>query len=383
MYFEFKNSDIFDSTLYTNPSKEILITQTGVFLDRRVQESLNHKSGSLYVYDINGGDVRQGSQLIKPVIPKTSELWGFNYQGDEVGTPYGELIEGSYLIEKKHNRWYITTSNTDPNKIKKYTIKNSLQKYSSLWVKSGVSYLDSVQSLFSQINSNNLSLIVFPRVFFGSYIEKGTTQLSMFSSNQLICTCQDIYQDGLLRVTYGNGSAAKTIVGIVLYEEGCVVLFDNTLSYTPGRYDSTSTTDFKWSNFGAAPSSETTVYPNESKFLIKFNGSTKINIKTLFCHAKAGELNHTNNITYIAYGQNVFTCSMSPFVFSEKDNLVIKNLHSASYSEQKFDNFEKQTFISYINLYDKDKKLLAIAKLATPILKKETDSYTFKITLDT
>ena len=33
-------------------------------------------------------------------------------------------------------------------------------------------------------------------------------------------------------------------------------------------------------------------------------------------------------------------------------------------------------------IYDDDKNLLGIAKLATPVLKKETDSYTFKLKLD-
>jgi hypothetical protein len=216
-------------------------------------------------------------------------------------------------------------------------------------------------------------------------IEKGTVELKVFVNNQLECSCSDSLQDGILRVTFGNGSAQKTIVGTVLYEEGCIILFDNSLSYSNGTYDSASTTAFRWSNFGAAPSSETPNYPanNQCKFLIKFKGVVKTNIKTIFCHAEAGKLNHTNNITYIEQGQDVFSCSMSPFVFSENDSLQIKNLHSSSYSEQRFENFEKQTFISYINLYDKDKKLLAIAKLATPVLKKETDAYTFKLTLDT
>jgi hypothetical protein len=44
--------------------------------------------------------------------------------------------------------------------------------------------------------------------------------------------------------------------------------------------------------------------------------------------------------------------------------------------------FEKQTFISKIAIYDDDQNLLGIAKLATPVLKKETDSYTFKLKLD-
>ena len=45
-------------------------------------------------------------------------------------------------------------------------------------------------------------------------------------------------------------------------------------------------------------------------------------------------------------------------------------------------SFQKQTYISRVAIYDEDKNLIAIAKLATPVRKRETDSYTFKLKLD-
>ena len=45
-------------------------------------------------------------------------------------------------------------------------------------------------------------------------------------------------------------------------------------------------------------------------------------------------------------------------------------------------SFEKQVYISKIGLYDKDRNLIGIAKLATPVRKREIDSYTFKLKLD-
>ena len=61
--------------------------------------------------------------------------------------------------------------------------------------------------------------------------------------------------------------------------------------------------------------------------------------------------------------------------------MKIKNTVQSEFCNYE-DDFQKQTFISKVGIYDKDKNLLGIAKLATPVLKKETDSYTFKLKLD-
>ena len=45
-------------------------------------------------------------------------------------------------------------------------------------------------------------------------------------------------------------------------------------------------------------------------------------------------------------------------------------------------NDEKQTYISQIGLYDDDRNLLGIAKLATPVKKTEDREFTFKLKLD-
>ena len=61
--------------------------------------------------------------------------------------------------------------------------------------------------------------------------------------------------------------------------------------------------------------------------------------------------------------------------------MAIKNTVQSKHSNFEED-FEKQTFISKVGIYDENHNLLGIAKLATPELKRETDSYTFKIKLD-
>ena len=44
--------------------------------------------------------------------------------------------------------------------------------------------------------------------------------------------------------------------------------------------------------------------------------------------------------------------------------------------------YQKQVFISKIGIYDKDKNLIPIAKLAKPVRKTEDLEYTFKLKYD-
>ena len=72
---------------------------------------------------------------------------------------------------------------------------------------------------------------------------------------------------------------------------------------------------------------------------------------------------------------------MTPNNYVEPSLLDIKNTIQSQYCEFE-DEFEKQVFISEIGIFDKDKNLIGVAKLANPVQKKITDDYTFKLKLD-
>ena len=59
----------------------------------------------------------------------------------------------------------------------------------------------------------------------------------------------------------------------------------------------------------------------------------------------------------------------------------IKNIVSSSYPDPT-GSFEKTTYISKIGIYDEDKNLIGIAKVATPVKKTVERDFTFKIKLD-
>ena len=61
--------------------------------------------------------------------------------------------------------------------------------------------------------------------------------------------------------------------------------------------------------------------------------------------------------------------------------MVIKNTVSSSYYKVS-GTFEKQTFISNVAIFDKDRNLIGVAKVATPVRKTEEQDYTFKLKLD-
>jgi hypothetical protein len=105
---------------------------------------------------------------------------------------------------------------------------------------------------------------------------------------------------------------------------------------------------------------------------------------TMFCHARAGELNSSNNPTSIDWSSETTfaisdTGSVRGFEERPKD---IKNVVSCSI-ENLNDDFRKTTYISKINMYDDKGNLIGVASLAQPIKKEENDDYTFKIELDT
>ena len=91
----------------------------------------------------------------------------------------------------------------------------------------------------------------------------------------------------------------------------------------------------------------------------------------MIAHAKKGELNHSNNPTYIEYGQSAKTpadCSQisgSDF-YKEGSSVRIKNIVKTPYADPT-GSFEKVTYISKIAIYDEHKNVIAVAKIANPV----------------
>ena len=119
-----------------------------------------------------------------------------------------------------------------------------------------------------------------------------------------------------------------------------------------------------------------------SSYSISFRGTNYVPTITMLAHAKKGELNHSNNPTYLTYIENsgsIDTTGGSLYI--ESDSLEIANTTKTLYEDPN-GGFQKQTWISKIGIYDENKNLIAIAKLANPIRKTEDRDFTFKLKLD-
>ena len=115
-----------------------------------------------------------------------------------------------------------------------------------------------------------------------------------------------------------------------------------------------------------------------------FKGTATTPVLTMFAYAPRSDLNHSNNLTVLEYpglisgSEGVKTGSNS---YVEDPFLRYKNTVSSSYPKYE-DPFKKQTYISSIGIYDKYRNLIAVAKLATPLRKREEDEFIFKLKLD-
>jgi hypothetical protein len=140
----------------------------------------------------------------------------------------------------------------------------------------------------------------------------------------------------------------------------------------------------KWVHFGttgsATANSDGTNVPSSS-FNLTYQGESTIPTMTMFCRAPAGMVNHSNNPTYFTYGQTSSLPITSSDSYREPWNRTIKNTVTSSYAGAT-GSFAKQTFISKVAIYDEEMNVVAIAKPAYPLRKREKDDLTLKIKWD-
>ena len=137
-----------------------------------------------------------------------------------------------------------------------------------------------------------------------------------------------------------------------------------------------------------------------SSFSLEFQGVNYVPVITMLAHAPIAELNHSNNPTFVQSnaskpdsaklhntkidikhsGSNMPVLSGSK-VYSQDKYIPIKNIVSSSYANHTA-SFSKQTYISKIGIYDENRNLIGVAKLATPVKKTEERDLTFKLKLD-
>ena len=262
-------------------------------------------------------------------------------------------------------------------------LKNTINYYR--YLSPHFEYSSSADSVSSGLHSRDLEsadvgLVSIPSIFYGKKVKKGTVNLEIYYTGSLIARAQDTKQNGELIQTYGVGTTINNVIGLVLYNEGFVILTSSAALATVASTDNyTGTSDQpRWTYF--AQSISGSIIAPKTTFVMNMSGTTETQVMTMFATAPKGELNHSNNPSYLQTGSAAMVSTGST-AYIQSEVMPIKNVVSSAYADPT-GSFEKTTYISKVGIYDKNKNLIGLAKVATPVRKTVERDFTFKIKLD-
>ena len=335
---------------------------------------------SLYEYNVD----RPDGGLIYPFLTKGGSLTSFKTITTESFNSdfqYGDIVTGSYPLSASITRNFFSSSTQSrkeldalKNTMNYYTINSEHYAYSS--TNNGSSWDKDTQKV---------NLISIPSIFYGSQIKKGSLELNFYVSGTIIGTIKDERRNGELIQTGPVGSGGSgSIAGVALYNEGFLMLTgswdltngQHTEAYNPSDSDTTP----NWLKFAVGAQDGIAISSQKSAWTLGFRGTSKTQVITMFANAPKGLINHSNNPTFLSFSDSKQASSGTNF-YIEPPSVSIKNIVSSSYSDEA-PNFNKETYISKIGIYDENKNLIAIAKVATPVRKTEQRDLTFKLKLD-
>ena len=375
-YYKFGPNDLLYNQLKAHPQTEFIIYDGASYYNSVPQVSGAHVSnvgsiptGHVSLYEINVD--RQSDQMVYPFLTKDSGLTAFNTVSTSQFNQnfnYGDVISSSYPMSSSYHREYYPL-NTPRRRLE--SIRVAMDSYTPL----SPNFQQS--SSFGDYTTGSLSFISIPSIFYGSEIRKGTVDLKFYITGTLVGRARDLNRNGDLIQTEPVGSPGSgSAVGVAMYGEG-IILLNGLSDLSNGEftdaYESGVPDAPRWTHFG-----QNSV--NSSLYSMSFEGTTYIPTITMFTKAPQGELNSSNNPTFKSKTQLTSSVQASPLGYFETPT-PIKNINKSDYTGYN-ERFENVTYISSIGVYDKDRNLIAIAKLANPIRKLESEDYTIKLKLD-
>jgi len=427
--FKFQPDDLFINRLKTYPEYNVFIYQGQMHVNK---ESRISGSGGIPVFDVNRNLTGSGalrvypfeesgsakpifkSQVYQPLLKNFSsdyqfigEYWS-RISGSGKVNSYGDgtvSINGvssytsSYGFEspitrnfssptysRNHNYFDLNTGQTvsiaisiNQMNITASALQNVARKYTVL-SDHFIFTSSSSRSRDLVYDADEINFVTIPSMYYGSSIKKGSVELNYYITGSKIATCADIHHNGTLVET--TGSSTGSIVGLVMYDEGIIMLTaSHTLESNGIEYIPTTPTPGSWLFYGTTLNDGTSsAHPTlaSASYDLNFKGTNYVNTMTMFAHARKGHLNHSNNPTYRSSTLVGSYITGSGKTFAE-GSYEINNIVSASYTSASFD---KTTYISKVHIYDEDGNLIAITSMAKPIKKTLEDEYTFKMKID-
>ena len=400
-YYKFKRNEVYNNTLVTYPSVKFLVYSGSAYYNNTptISGALANPirltdGGNVSLYEINvdrvqadtGKSIGEVSDLgiVYPWAVKNGSRINFRTEAASAwnAADYGTVITGAlYPYTSSIDKEFYDTTTPRIGVVTDlvggyvshlHALKNTINHYN--YVNPQFEYSSSL--LQRDLDSAEVGVVSIPTAFYGSAIKKGSINLEYYYTGTLIARAQDKNQDGVLYSTFGEGIGSP--VGVALYNEGFLILTGTTALNTSVDAYKPANDNPKWIYWAQSISGSITA-PN-SAFIMEISGTTETQTLTLFATAQKGELNHSNNPTYVTYGTSDYAASSS-HAYLELTNRPIKNIVSSSYPDPT-GSFEKTTYISKVGIYDEDKNLIGIAKVATPVKKTAERDFTFKIKLD-
>lgn len=215
--------------------------------------------------------------------------------------------------------------------------------------------------VFSQSVSGTLTdarLFHVPSLFYGKQIAPGSVRITdgLYNNRRVVRVFSDDGRGSL----YVSGSMTRDLsgeeytgqqrrkVGNVFYSEGLVVFTD------PALWDMFDSTSAFWNPVMSG------TFPD--LLAIDFDGQSKVHTKTFNCRLGAAEGNASNNLTYT--------------------NLDTGGTRDQSDDQRVPVRDDGTTYITSVGLYNEDMVLVAVARLAQPLRKREKDKQNIRLKID-
>jgi len=393
--FKFHDDDIFINTIEAYPEFRFMVHSGAVVIDNVPDMSGSNLANihdtakghvSLFQRNIDRHTIqKQHARILKAGYRHSLKIYTeaqhnvwFNYDG--------QFITSSYNHSASISRHYYD-STTPANRLRLRAIKNSLNENSIF------SPHYKYKNPSRDLQTVDTNLISIPSIFYGQQIKKGTACLRFYVTGSLVGELKDEKKNGeMIQVGPVGSPYSGSVAGVVLYEQGVFVLTGAwPLNYDAVDYegDGSANNNPKWTYFGAYTNSPASTNSGngipasalESSFTIDFQGITQKQTMTMMAHARVGDINHSNNPTYKDVSHpNLTAFKSSSFQYIEPE-IPIKNITHTPLTDQ-VPQFQKETYITKVALYDEKKNLIGVAKVAVPVRKTESRQYTFKLKLD-
>jgi len=184
-------------------------------------------------------------------------------------------------------------------------------------------------------SDEEIAVISIPSNLFGEYLKPGTVSISSASLN--------LYDDGL-----GNLLSASLKVGDIIYEHGVIIITSTGISGSTG---------YGFVNYGTAIYDSTlsnTIY--NSLITCSFESTVTIYETQYKCTIRENEFNSSNNPSLTSGSLAISNGSGS--LFPQPGSGKLNDNVTGSYFSP---------YITTVGLYNNNKELLAVAKLAQPL----------------